>query len=507
LADTDELPRRSGLRLVFGASGYIGTNLVPRLVAAHIPVRAVSRQAAVLEARGWPVVEIDSADALKPQTLPPVLAGVDTAYYLVHSMAAGRDFGRLDVEAAANFAAAASDAGIRRIVYLGGLVPDDADSEHIRSRRDTGAALREGGVPVTELRAGIIVGPGSAAFEVMRDLVFHLPAMLTPAWVRSKSPPIALENLLEYLVRLPELEAAAGQTYDAAGPDTLNYEQMMGILADVAGRARPFIVPVGVLTPKLSSYWLKFVTSVPTPVARALIDGLKHDFSADTRALRQLVPQRLLTFRESVEAAFDAERNAGVEARWVEGAFGVRKGRIDYAFYAKRASGSAETDASPRSVWQVVSTIGGDNRYFYLDALWTLRESLDWVAGGPGLKRGRRDPRNLRLGDKVDSWEVIGIEPGRRLTLAFGMRAPGAGVLELELTPTDGGGTHLDATAYWHPAGVLGLSYWYALAPTHRVIFKGMTAEICRRAEALEASPASAGPPSRPGEDTGPSSR
>jgi uncharacterized protein YbjT (DUF2867 family) len=478
-------PTPAACRLVFGASGYIGSNLVPYLLARDIPVRACARRVQVLEARGWSDVEIVGADALDSTTLSAALDGIDTAYYLVHSMAAGRDFGQLDLQAAENFATAAQQAGVQRIVYLGGLIPEDADSEHIQSRRETGDMLRRGAVPVIEVRAGIIVGPGSAAFEVMRDLVYHLPVMLTPRWVRAKSPPIALDNLLEYLLRLPEIPDAEGQVFDAAGPETLTYEAMMRTLADVAGRRRPWVIPVALLSPKLSSYWLKFVTSVPTPVARALIEGLRHDFAADTEALRQLVPQQLLNFRDSVEAAFAAERQSGVEARWVEGAFAMRKGRIDYAYYAKRASGSQVSSASPAALWKVISAIGGDNRYYYLDSLWTLREFLDWLAGGHGLKRGRRDPQNLRLGDHIDSWEVIGLEPERRLTLAFGMRAPGAGVLEFEILPLDGGLTRLTATAYWHPAGVLGLIYWYSLEPAHRVVFDGMTREITRRAEAL----------------------
>ena len=267
-------PARQDLRLVFGASGYIGSNLVPKLLSRDIAVRAASRKAQALKTRHWKNVELIDADALQPKTLKQALQNVDTAYYLVHSMAAGKNFSRLDLEAAANFAAAAESAGVRRIIYLGGLVPEDADSEHIVSRRETGDILRRGKVPVTEVRAGIIVGTGSAAFEVMRDLVFHLPAMITPRWVRAKSPPIALDNLLEYLVRLPDIDEAAGQIYDAAGPETLTYEEMMRVLADVAGKRQPIIVPVPVLSPKLSSYWLRFVTSVPTNFAGALIGGL-----------------------------------------------------------------------------------------------------------------------------------------------------------------------------------------------------------------------------------------
>ena len=468
---------------MFGASGYIGSHLVPKLLTATKRVRAAARDKAVLEARAWSGVERVAADALRPETLRPALQGVDAAYYLVHSMAAGRDFGRLDLAAARNFAAAAETAGVRRIIYLGGLVPADADSEHIVSRRETGEALRAGRVPVTEIRAGIIVGPGSAAFEVMRDLVYHLPVMVTPRWVRAKSPPIALDNLLEYLVQVAGIEAAANRTFDAAGPETLSYEEMMRILAETAGRRPPVIIPVPVLSPRLSSYWLRFVTSVPTPVARALIEGLKHDFTADTAALRRLVPQRLLDFRESVDAAFEAERNAQVQSRWTEGAFSMRQKRIDYAYYAKRASGSAVTRAPPAAVWEVISAIGGENRYYYLNSLWTLRETLDRLAGGPGRGRGRRHPAEVRVGDTIDSWRVIGMEPERRLTLAFGMKAPGAGVLEFLIDPRPDGSSRVNATAYWHPAGVWGLLYWYSLQPAHLVIFDGLTREICRRAE------------------------
>lgn len=475
-----------GPRLVFGASGYIGSNLVPCLLSNNIPVRACSRRIEVLEARQWQGAEICQADALDKSTLLPAMKGIDVAYYLVHSMAAGSNFGRIDLEAAENFAEAASSAGIRRIVYLGGLLPDDADSEHILSRRDTGDVLRRGDVPVTELRAGIIVGPGSAAFEVMRDLVFHLPLMITPRWVRAKSPPIALDNLLTYLLRLPKIDQAAGQVYNATGPDNLSYEDMMIILAEEAGKRRPVIIPVPVLSPKLSSYWLKFITSVPASIAQALIGGLKHDFSASNETLSELIPQRLLGFRESVRAAFTAEQQSQIESRWVEGAFAMRQHRIDYSFYAKQASGSAVTSASPASLWKVVSAIGGNNRYYYLNGLWTIREMMDWLAGGPGLHRGRRDPQHLRVGDRVDSWEVIGMDPERRLSLSFGMRAPGAGVLEFDIKPISQKETSITATAYWHPAGFLGLAYWFSLEPAHKIIFRGLTQEICRRAEALE---------------------
>lgn len=478
-------PAVTGRTLVFGASGYVGTNLVPRLTREGLEVRAAARNRKVLEARGWADVELVQADALKPESLDAALRGVDVAYYLVHSMAAGRDFGRLDRQAAEHFARAAEHAGVRRIVYLGGLVPSQAESEHLVSRQETGEQLRAGKVAVTELRAGIIVGPGSAAYEVVRDLVYNLPVMLTPKWVRSRSSPIALENLIEYLIRVAHLEAAAGQVFDVAGPDYLTYEEMMRIFGEVVGK-RPLIFRVPVLTPTLSSYWLGLVTAVPANIARALIGGLKHDIPALDEPIRRLIPQRLLGFRESVEAALEAERRHAVAARWTEGTFMFRAFRHDYAYYAKKASGQAVTRASAAAVWEVVTAVGGENRYYYMNALWWLRELADWLVGGPGFIKGRRDANDLRLGDAIDYWTVIGLEPQRRLTLNFGMKCPGAGVLEFDIEPLADGRTRLIETAYWHPQGVWGLLYWALLVPFHLFIFKGMTRAIARRAEAVE---------------------
>jgi uncharacterized protein YbjT (DUF2867 family)/uncharacterized protein YndB with AHSA1/START domain len=479
--------------LVFGARGYVGSNLVPRLLREGFRVRASARTTVSLEARNWPGVEIVEADALVPASLPAALEGVDTAYYLVHSMAAGSDFGRLDLEAAQNFAAAAAQAGVGCIVYLGGLFPEDADSEHLLSRRETGVVLRRGKVPVIEVRAGIIVGPGSAAFEIMRDLVLNLPLMVTPRWVHRHSPPIALENLLEYLVRLPGIPEARGRVFDVGGPEVLTYADMMRILARKAGKPEPRIVPVPVLTPALSARWLWLVTAVPTAVARALIGGLRHDFRADDAEARRLVPQRLLDFEESVQAVFDAEDRHEVQAYWTEGAFPMRGHRREHAFYAKRASGTAGTDAGPAAVWEVVKRVGGTNRYYGADLLWWLRETLDWMLGGPGRQRGRRDPDELRLGDFVDSWRVVGIEPERRLTLMMGMKAAGSGVLEFELEPRAGGGTQVTVTAYWHPAGFWGLAYWFVLFPAHVFIFDRTTRNICRLAEQRSQAPQGGG--------------
>lgn len=475
-------PNRKPFTVVFGASGYVGSNLVPHLVAAGHRVRAVARQASVLEARGWQGVQLVEADALNPLSLPPALEDCDVAYYLVHSMAAGSSFGQLDRRAALNFAQAAARVGVRRIVYLGGLVPEGADSEHLMSRQESGDMLRTTHVPVTELRAGIIVGAGSAAYEVMRDLVYHLPLMVTPRWVQSRSSPIALENLLHYLLLVAAEPAAAGRILDAGGPETLTYEEMMLAFGEVVGR-HPRIIRVPVLSPRLSSYWLGLVTSVPSNIGRALIGGLKHDIPAHDAELRALVPQKLLSFREAVRAALESERQHRVPGRWTEGAFPHRAHRHDHAFYAKRASGAAETSAPPAAVWPVVTAIGGDNGYYTLNSLWWLRELMDWFVGGPGFSHGRRDPVDLRVGDAIDHWTVLALEPERRLTLHFGMRAPGSGILEFELEPLPGGGTRLTETAYWHPRGVWGLLYWYAMFPAHLFLFRAMTRAMVGRAQ------------------------
>jgi uncharacterized protein YbjT (DUF2867 family) len=471
--------------LVFGASGYIGSNLVPFLLEDGRRVRAVSRNREVLEGRGWQGAELAVADALEPASLDPVLAGVDVAYYLVHSMAAGKQFPELDARAAANFAAAAARSGVRRIVYLGGLLPDTPASEHLRSRRETGDILRAGPVAVTEIRAGMIIGPGSAAWEVIRDLVNYLPVMVTPRWVKSRSTPIALSNLLRYLADVGKLAATAGETYEAGGPDTLTYIQVMRQYGDLVGR-RPIILQVPVLTPRLSSYWLRLVTSVPTNIGRALIDGLSQDVIAHDKRLQELIPQDLLDFRNSVREALDAERRHDVPARWVEGWIACQDFRPRYSFYAKRASAAADTTVERDELWRAVLAFGEGSDFFFANWQWWLRRALDWLVGGPSFRRSRRHPRELRVGDVIDAWRVIDVQPYSSLTLLMEMRAPGAGVLEFSIDDKSDG-RRIEMTAYWHPAGVWGLLYWYALLPFHGYLFSGTAAEIVRRAEAHEA--------------------
>jgi len=477
--------------LVFGASGYIGSHLVPWLLAAGHQVRAAARHPVVLEGRGWKGAELVAADALDPSTLPAVLEGVQVAYYLVHSMAAGPGFAALDLEAARNFSVAAAAAGVGRIVYLGGLVPPGTHSEHLTSRAATGAVLRRGDVPVTEIRAGIIVGPGSAAFEVIRDLVYNLPVMITPKWVVSRAPPIALQNLLVYLERVAELDEAATGIYDAAGPEMLSYADLMRQFAEFVGR-RIRIMAIPVLTVHLSALWVGFVTAVPVPVARALIGGLAQDIRADPDPLRRLVPQRLLDFRESVQAAMEMERDEVIPTHWTAGALVFRGGRPDHSYYAKSAVGTASGRTSIESVWRTVMTIGGRTGYFSLNFLWTLRGMLDWIVGGPGLNRGRPHPARLKVGDYVDFWRVLAMIPGRSLTLGSRLRAPGSGVLEITVASAERG-ARVTVSGYWHPAGFWGLLYWSLLAPIHALVFRGMARGIMRHAAVLDRSLASPG--------------
>ena len=468
-------------QLVFGASGYIGANLVPHLLNKGHRVRATARNVEVIQNRGWDGAELAEADALQPETLDAVLQDVDVAYYLVHSMAAGKRFPELDASAAQNFAEAAKRQDVQRIIYLGGLVPDAPQSTHLRSRQETGDILRAPGVAVTEIRAGMIIGPGSAAWEVIRDLVNHLPFMITPRWVYSRSTPIALSDLLHYLERAPALEKTAGEIYDVGGPDVLTYEQIMRQYGELVGR-RTRIIPVPVLTPRLSSYWLRLVTAVPTNIARALIDGLSQDVIARDDRLAKLVPRKLLGFHEAATEALEAERKHEVPSRWVEGAEACREFRPEYSYYSKQQGSSATTGASAAALWKAVCRVGRDGDFFSAKWLWRVRRALDWIVGGPSFRRRRRHPEDLRIGDVVDAWRVIGLQPEERLTLLMEMKTPGASVLEFSIGEVDGD-RRISVDAFFHPAGVWGLLSWSALVPVHAFIFRHIAAELVRRAE------------------------
>ncbi|MGL5949704.1 MAG: DUF2867 domain-containing protein [Aeromonas sp.] len=464
--------------LVMGAAGYVASYLIPYLQTQGYTVTAAARRPCRLPAG----VDYRYADSLKPSALLGLFAGVDTVFYLVHAMGAGRDFHRLELQGVRNFAAAAKLAGVKRVIYLGAIQPEPCHSRHLNSRRRCGELFRELGVPTVEVRAGIIVGPGSAAFEVMRDLVFNLPLLVTPKWVRSRTPPIALANLLYYLAGLIEPEGIDGQIFNAIGPELLSYQEQLARFAKQVGKRRP-IIPVPLLTPHLSAYWLQFVTSVPAPIAKALIGGLKHDIPADDHSLRALLPQPLLNFDEAVAQSLALEQQLGAEQQGEETPLGLRWRHPEYGFYDRTASGRALCLADADCLWQVLSELGGAPRYFYMNTLWDIREWLDHLIGGPARQHGRSNPTQFVVGDKLDSWHIIGVEPGRRLDLLFNMKAPGVGRLEFNLSPQRSGLIELSVTAHWHPKGVWGLAYWLIMLPFHLFIFQGMTEAIAKEAE------------------------
>lgn len=455
---------------------------MPRLAAHGHTVRAAARRAEVLEARGWSGVECVSADALDEQSLTRALEGIEVAYYLVHSMGGGGGFAERDKRAAANFRDAAARAGVRRIIYLGGLRPAGDASAHLASRLETGDVLRRGAVPVTELRAGLIVGAGSVGFEVIRDLVNHLPVMITPRWVQSRTQAIALTDLLAYLEGVLDHPESAGGTYDVCGPETLVYRDLLRTYAKVAGR--PFrAINVPFLTPRLSSLWLGLVTSVPISVARPLVEGLKSDLLGDDTAIRSFLPVHLDTYEEAIRAALEQERAEPIPARWAEGALAFRGYNADVSYYSKGESAQLEAAAPAEAVWDVVRGIGGKNGYYYADFLWWVRGAFDRVVGGVGLRRGRRHPTDLRIGDTVDFWRVVAFEPGKRLTLLAEMKLPGTAILEFNVEPLDSQRSLLKVDARFHPTGVWGLLYWYALVPSHNFIFRRMPLNMVRAAE------------------------
>ncbi|MCR3940166.1 MULTISPECIES: DUF2867 domain-containing protein [Aeromonas] len=470
--------------LVMGAAGYIGSYLVPHLQGLGYRVIAGARRPCRLPEG----VAFRLADSLKPATLPPALAGVDTVFYLVHAMGAGAGFHRLEQQGVKNFAAAARAAGVRRIIYLGAIQPEPCNSRHLNSRRYCGELFRSAGVPTVELRAGIIIGPGSAAFEVMRDLVYNLPMMVTPKWVRSRTPPIALSNLLHYLGGLVEADGVDGQIFNAAGPELLSYQQQLQKFAAHIGKRCP-IIPIPFLSPRLSAWWLQFATSVPQPIAKALVGGLKHDIPADDGPLRALLPQHLLSFDEALAESLALEQRLGAEQHGEETPLGLRWRHPEYGFYDRTASGEADCLAAPEVVWQVLQQLGGEQRYFYMNELWVVREWMDHLIGGPARTRGRTNPDCFVKGDMLDSWQILGVDEGRRLDLLFNMKAPGVGRLEFNIQPLESGLTRLRVTAHWHPQGAWGLAYWLAMLPFHLFIFQGMTEAIARQAEAKAGIP------------------
>lgn len=478
--------------LVTGASGYIGGRLVPRLLDAGYPVRCLAREPRKLLARAWanhPAVEIVAGDASSGTSLDRALVGTRAAFYLIHSMlAAGRSYAGVDSRLARAFAGAAAAAGVERIVYLGGLGETGPGlSEHLSSRREVEDALASTAVPVTVFRAAMIIGSGSASFEILRYLVERLPVMITPRWVQTESQPIAVRNVLEYLVRSLATPETTGRTLDIGGPDIVSYRELMQVMAECRGLSRRVILPVPVLTPRLSSLWIHLVTPVNHRIARPLAEGLRNRVVCRSDEAARLIPQRLLGVREAITAALQIVAGGGAETAWTDA--GPIAGDPDWAggtvFVDERA---AEVDATPERTYHAVCRVGGGHGYYAADWLWRLRGALDRLAGGPGLRRGRRDPETVIFGDALDFWRVTAAEPGCRLDLRAEMKLPGDALLSFSIAPLPDGRCRLTQTARFKPRGLSGLAYWYAVLPLHAVVFSGMLEGIRRYAETPPAS-------------------
>ncbi len=471
---------------VTGASGYIGSRLVPRLLAAGWRVRCLVRTPRKLEARAWvsdPGVEIVACDLADAGATRAALTGCIHAYYLVHSMlSAGAHYASVDQELAQSFASAAQSAGVQRILYLAGLGETGDDlSEHLRSRRRVEAALASGTVPVTVLRAAMIVGAGSASFEILRYLTERLPVMVTPRWVSSPCQPIAVDDVLHYLVACLDEPRTVGATLDIGGPDVLTYADLIGLLARARGLRR-LVVPVPVLTPRLSSWWIHLVTPISAQIARPLTEGLRNRVVCRDERARQWMPHACMPMREAIEAALAADTKGHVESRWSDA--GVQPGDPDWA------GGTAFVDArqvtvavAPDRVFRAVCRLGGRHGWYAMNWLWRLRGMIDRLVGGPGLRRGRRDPERISFGEALDFWRVTEVAADRCLELRAEMRLPGVATLRFDLEPGDvPGSTRLRQTARFRPRGVLGLAYWYAVLPLHALVFRGMLRGIARAA-------------------------
>jgi uncharacterized protein YbjT (DUF2867 family) len=493
---------------VAGATGYVGGRLVPLLLARGYVVHAAVRSPRKLMARPWgahPSLRIHAADVADKASLEAAMQGCQAAFYLVHSMGAGGDFAQADRQAAGNMAQAAFAAGVGRIIYLSGLGDDQPGlSEHLRSRSEVGRIFSEGLVPATVLRAAVILGSGSASFEIIRALVERLPVMVTPRWVHTRCQPIAVTNVLGYLVGCLENPATSGLTLDIGGPDVITYGELFRIYARAANLRAPLILPVPFLTPGLSAFWVNCITPVPAHLVRPLIQGLKNEVVCHDRRILDLVPQRLLGCEEAVATALAETRQGGAAtccfdagapcappelgqaaacpAEW------TRAGDASFAGGTVfRADYAATLAADPARVWAAVQRIGGSTGWYAGDLLWRVRGFADKLLGGPGLTRGRRDAKSVAVGEALDFWRVLVVEPERRLLLLAEMKLPGWATLDLRLTPKaddGGGGTELLLLTSFQPRGLWGLAYWWAMWPAHGLLFPAMLRNLARAAGA-----------------------
>ncbi|QKJ18680.1 SDR family oxidoreductase [Microbacterium hominis] len=499
------VPRADGTpprALVLGATGYIGGRLVPRLIAAGHRVRVLARDPARVAAFAWgDEVEVVQGAAEDPTAMAAAAADVDALYYLVHSMSAGRGFEQADERAAHVVAEAALVASVRRIVYLGGLHPEGVPlSPHLRSRVEVGEVFLGSGVPTLVLQAGVVIGSGSASFEMVRHLTEVLPYMPAPKWVRNRIQPIAVRDVLHYLLGAATVDAAVNRAVDIGGPDVLRYGQMMNGYAVEAGLRQRAIAALPVLTPGLASHWVNLVTPIPRSIARPLVASLQNECVMKDHDIDALIPppeDGLTPYRTAVALALGRVRGDEVETSWLDAeVLGVPSDPLpsDPEWAGRTVftdARSAHTSASPDALWRVIEGIGGENGWYSSPLLWAVRGWMDRVVGGIGLARGRRSRSRLAVGDALDFWRVEAIEPGSFLRLRAEMKVPGLAWLDLRATP-DGGGSRYDQRAVFFPKGLSGRLYWLAVLPFHGFIFAGMARRITATAETAAENSAAA---------------
>ncbi len=475
----------AGRILITGATGYVGGRLLRRLERLGHPVRCLVRSPERLAQRAGPDTQVVRGDVLDADTLQGALDGIDSAYYLVHSMGSSGEFEEFDRRAAANFGAAARAAGVGRIIYLGGLAREDDDlSPHLRSRHEVGRLLRDSGVPVIELRASIVLGSGSLSFEMIRALVERLPAMVTPRWVNVLAQPIAIDDLLDYLIESLTVPAGdASHVFEIGGADRASYGDLMREYARQRGLRR-FMVPVPVLSPRLSSLWLGLITPLYARVGKKLIESVEHPTVVEDDTALRVFAVRPRGVREAFAATLQSEENEFAETSWFDAvsSAGLRSSRAGVRYRNRLLDArSRRVDAPLEAAFAPIRVIGGETGWYGYRWLWRLRGWLDLLLGGVGLRRGRRSPDTLYVGDALDFWRVERYEPDRRLLLRAEMKVPGRAWLEFAVEP-DGQGTIIRQTAVFDPEGLFGILYWYALYPAHDLVFGGMLRNIARAA-------------------------
>ncbi len=475
---------------VLGATGYVGGRLVPRLLERGYEVVAIGRSLAKLQSRPWsshPRLTLRAADAMDAQATANAIRGAKVLYYLVHSMEPQRDFQQADRRAAETLARAAELSGVERIIYLGGLGEESPDlSPHLRSRAEVSRLLSSGAVPVTTLRAAMIIGSGSASFEMLRYLVDRLPVMVTPRWISTPSQPIAIRNVLDYLIGCLECPQTAGRSFDIGGPDVLSYRELMEIYAQEAGLRRRWILPVPVFTPRLSSYWIHLVTPVPSVLARPLAEGLRNPVICQEQTIRDLIPLPLLSCREAIRRALLNHLAHNIETHWTD-AGALPPEETVYPGDAAFSGGTVYCDqrsivvtSDQQATWQTVVRIGGETGWYYGDFLWKLRGVMDKLLGGVGARRGRRDPNKVLVGDALDFWRVLAVSPPERLRLLAEMKVPGQALLDFQVRELEPGLTEIKQTAWFVPSGLSGMLYWWLISPLHNLVFSGMLRGIAR---------------------------